>query len=292
MNEFGFLTCRRIAEKMLTVIAFLMGRDNISARTAEGSQKMRTTLLTCGLIAVAALAPTIASAQNQNRNNAGSGNTGGLSSVTGGAGASNPFAATGGSGAGSTGFGGQNGLGLNGQTGLGTNGQAGFGGQNQLGANGNNGGILGRNTNQNQFLGRNAQNQGVGGNNGQGGGRGGGGNRRTGQESLNGGGGANGGNANQSQLVRPRLEVGFDFPKPKTGNIQVALETRLTKLAVKTPGMKSITVAVEDKGEVILRGEVGSESESKLAVELLRLEPGVQSIRSELTFPAAEPAAE
>ncbi len=254
---------------------------------------MRTILLTCGLIAALSLAPAVASAQNQNqnRNTTGSGNTGGMSSLTGGTGGSNPFAATGGSGNGSMGLGGQNGLGLNGQTGLGTNGQAGFGGQNQLGANGNNGGILGRNTNQNQFLGRNAQNQGVGGNNGQGGGRGGGGNRRTGQESLNGG-GANGGNANQSQIVRPRLEVGFDFPKPKTGKIQVALETRLTKLSVKTPGMKSIMVAVEDKGEVILRGEVGSESEAKLAVELLRLEPGVQSIRSELTFPAAEPAAE
>ena len=250
---------------------------------------MKKLLLTCVLITAACLAPTVASAQN--RSNTGTGNTGSSgfgstgssafgSTSASGLGGSSPFGSTGGSG--STGFGAQNGQGANGQTG--------FGGQNQLGANGNNGGILGRNINQNQgILGRNVQNQGAGGNTGQGGGRGGGGNRgNNGNNSQNGGGG-NGANANQTPLVRPRLEVAFDYPQPKTSAIQTKLETRLTNLSLKTPGLKSVRVAVEDKGEVVLRGEVGSAAESKLAEISLRIEPGVRTVRNELTFPAAAP---
>ncbi len=257
---------------------------------------MKKLLLTCGLITAACLAPTVASAQN--RTNTGTGNTGtgntgtsgfgstGASAFGGtgssGLGGSSPFGSTGGSGLGSTGFGAQNGQGANGQTG--------FGGQNQAGANGNNGGILGRNTNQNQgILGRNAQNQGAGGNNGGlGGGRGGGGNRgNSGLNSQNGGGG-NGANANQAPLVRPRQKVAFDVRLPTSGVMQTTLETRLTKLSVKkAPGLKSVMVAVEDKGEVVLRGEVGSASESKLAETMVRFEPGVRTVRNELTFPGA-----
>ena len=252
---------------------------------------MRKLLMTCGLIAMACLAPSVASAQN--RNTTGAGNTGnpgssGFGSTgssgfgsngSSGFGGTSGFGATGG--AGSTGFGGQNSQGANGQTG--------FGGQNQLGANGNNGGLLGRNTNQNQLLGRNVQNQGLGGNNNLGGGSGGGGNRRGGLNTQTNGGGVGGGaNANQTPLVRPRQKVAFDWPQPKAEAIQVALETRLTKLSVKTPGFKNVTLVVEDKGEVVLSGEVGSESESKLVERSLRLEPGVWKIRNELTFPAAE----
>ena len=249
---------------------------------------MRTFLMTCGLIVVASFAPAVASAQN--RTNTGTGNTGSTgfgnagtsgfgNTGTSGLGGSSGFGSTGSSGFGSTGIGGQ--------TGQGGSGQTGFGGQNQLGGTANNGGILGRNTNQNQLLGRNIQNAGVGANNNFGGGRGGGGNRGNNGNNLMNGVGSNGGNANQTPIVRPRLEVGFNFPKAKTENIQIALETRLTRLSVKTPAMKSVMVAVENKGEVVLRGTVGSESEAKLAMELLRLEPGVESIRSELSFPGS-----
>lgn len=256
---------------------------------------MRKLLLTCGLIAAAGMVPSVASAQNRGTNgssNTGSSGFGNTSAFGSGSAGSSGFGTNsssglgGASGSGSTGFGAQNGQSANGQTG--------FGGQNQAGANGNNGGILGRNTNQNQgILGRNTQNQGAGGNTGLGGGgRGGGGNRgNNGQNSQNGGGG-NGTNANQTPLVRPRLEIAFDFRLPTPVNIQTTLETRLTKLSVKTPGFKSIVLAIEDKGEVVLRGEVGSASEAKLAETMLRLEPGVRTVRNELTFPAAEPAAE
>ena len=295
MSEIGFLTPDRNAEKMRVDVEDLADRGNVPAGTAEGNRIMRKLLLTCGLIAAACFVPSVVSAQN--RNNTGTGNSG-MGST-----GSSGFGSTGSSGFGSTGssgFGGTSGFGSTGSSGFGaqggqgTNGQTGFGAQNQLGANGNNGGILGRNTNQNGILGRNVQNQGLGGNNNLGGGRGGGGNRGNGNNGLNAqnGGSGNGGNANQTPIIRPRLEVAFDFPKPKTDAIQVKLETRLTKLSVKSPGLKSVTVAVEDKGEVVLSGEVGSESESKLAENLLRLEPGVRTVRNELTFPVATPTAE
>jgi len=247
---------------------------------------MRKRLLTCGLIAVACLVSSVASAQNRGSNgssNTGSSGFGNTGSFGSGSAGSSGFGTTGSSGlGGSSGFGS---TGFGAQNGLGTNGQSGFGGQNQLGANGNNGGILGRNTNQNQFLGRNVQNQGAGGNTGLGGGRGGGGNRgNNGLNSQNGGG--NGANANQTPLVRPRQKVAFDYRLPTSAAIQTTLETRLTKLSAKAPGLKSVMVAVEDKGEVVLRGEVTSVSESKLAENMLRLEPGVRTVRNELTFPA------
>ena len=237
------------------------------------------------------IVPSIVSAQNRGNNgatNAGSsgfGNTGSFGSGNAGSSGFGTNSLGGAGGFGSTGGSGMSGFGA--QNGLGGNGQTGFGGQNQLGANGNNnGGILGRNTNQNQFLGRNVQNnQGTGGNNGLGG-RGRGGNRgNNGLNSLNGGGG-NSATANQIPIVRPRQKVAFDYRLPKSDAIQTTLETRLAKLSVKTPGLKSVMVAVEDKGEVVLRGEVASASESKLAENMLRLEPGVWTVRNELTFPA------
>lgn len=255
---------------------------------------MRPILMTCSLIALTWLLPTVSLAQNRNTTgggNTGFGNTG--SSGFGGTGNSG-FGSNGSSGFGGTGGGfgtngGTGGFGSGGQNGFGANGQTGFGGQNQFGANGNNGGILGRNTNQNQFLGRNVQNQGIGGNNNFGGGNRGGGNRRTGANALNNGGGAGGGaNANQAPLVRPRQKVAFDWPQPKPETVQVALETRLSKLSLKSPGMKNVTLSIEDKGEVVLRGAVDSEAEAKKAEMSLRLEPGVWKVRNELTFPKEE----
>lgn len=295
MNEIGFLTPDRNAEKMPNGLEDLAERGNVPGGTAEGNRIMRKLLLTCGLIAAAWIVPSVVSAQNRNNNNTGSGNSGFGSTGSSGFGStgSSGFGSTGSSGLGGTsGFGatGGSGFGSTGLGGQGANGQTGFGGQNQLGGNASNGGILGRNTNQNGILGRNTQNQGVGGNNNLGGGgRGGGGNRGNGNNGLNAqnGGGGNSGNANQTPLVRPRLEVAFDYPRPKTDAIQITLETRLTKLSVKSPGLKSVTVAVADKGEVVLRGEVGSEAESKLAEISLRIEPGVRTIRNELTFPVA-----
>lgn len=261
---------------------------------------MRSFLLTSGLVAILLAVPALVSAQQGgNRGNTGSsgfGNTGssgfgssGFGSTNSGGFGSTGFGSTGSSGFGSSGLGGQTGFGQ--QQGMG--GQTGFGNQNQMGGNAN--GFLGRNMNQNQLLGRNTGNQGMGGNSDIG--RGGGGNRGGGNRGANGlnalnqlNGGGGGGNANQAPLVRPRQRVAFDYPTPVAGTIQTTLEARLTKVSLKSPGLKSVMLAIEDKGEVVLRGQVNSAAEAKLAENLLRLEPGVRTVRNELTYPAAAPA--
>lgn len=253
---------------------------------------MRRLLITCGLFAVACVVPELASAQNQqNRNtNTGSSGFGSTGSSGFGSNGSSGFGSTGSSGFGSTGasgFGSNSGAG--GQAGgFGTNGQTGVGGQGQNGANG---GLLGRGANQNGFLGRNTQNQGMQGNNlggGGGGGRGGGGNRGgNGLNGLNGGGG-NGGNANQTPIVRPRQKIAFEYTRPSSSAIQSTIEARLTKLSVKRPSLKSVMVAIADQGEVVLRGEVASADDAKLAENMLRQEPGVRTVRNELSFPTSD----
>ncbi len=254
---------------------------------------MRRLLITCGLFAAACAVPILASAQTQNRNNnTGSSGLGSTGSSGFGSTGSSGFGSTGSSGFGSTGASGfGSNAGTGGQAGgFGTNGQTGLGGQGQNGANAN-GGLLGRGTNQNGILGRNAQNQGMQGNNlgGGGGGRGGGGNRGgNGLNGLNGGGG-NSGNANQTPIVRPRQKIAFDYKLPSSSAIQSTIEARLTKLSDKRPSLKSVRVAIEDKGEVVLRGEVASADDAKLAENMLRQEPGVRTVRNELSFPTSTP---
>ena len=257
---------------------------------------MRRLLITCGLFAAACVVPELASAQNQQNRNTNTGSSGFGSTGSSGFGStgSSGFGSTGSSGFGSTGasgFGSNSGSG--GQAGgFGTNGQSGLGGPGQTGANAN-GGLLGRGANQNGILGRNVQNQGIQGNNlgggGGGGGRGGGGGNRGGNglNGLNGSGG-NSGNANQTPLVRPRQKIAFDYKLPSSAAIQSTIEGRLTKLSVKRPSLKSVMVAIGDKGEVVLRGEVASADDAKLAENMLRQEPGVRTVRNELSFPTSD----
>lgn len=255
---------------------------------------MKTQLTTVVLATLVCLLPEMANAQNRNTGSSlGSGGSSGFGSSgssgfgnsgSSGFGGSGGFGSTGGNGfgGGTSGFGGQNGFG-------GNQNQSGFGNQNMLGNNANNGGILGRNTNQNQFLGRNIQNMGMGGNNqfGGGGGRNGGGNRgNNALNALNGGGNGNG--ASQPLLVRPRQKIAFEYRLPETDQIHSTLTTRLTKLSANSPGLKNVTIAMEEKGVAVLKGEVASESDAKLAENVLRLEPGIRTVRNELTFPVAK----
>ena len=189
------------------------------------------------------------------------------------------------------GFGGQAG-GLGGQAG----GLGGAGGFGQGGANtGQNGtgqqqgqAFLGRNTNTNQFLGRNAQGQGQTGNlnqNGAGNRRGGANRGANGQNGFNqqqGGMAGGNGSARQAAPIRPRQKVAFTYPTPQLQIVSVKLETRLNKMTA----LKSVNLSVDPSGELVMKGEVASVSEAKLAENLARMEPGVRTVRNELSFPS------
>ena len=198
----------------------------------------------------------------------GSGGMGGLSS---------------GGGFGNTGMGGMGGAG---------GGRGGTGGGNTGSAFGNNqganqGGFVGRNVNPNQFIGLNTLTGGNPGqlNNGRQNSLGGLGNRNTNlnsQQNLN----SSNSGQNQGVPLRARQKVAFEYPKPQLATVQSAVQVRLDKFSTRNAALKSVTLAVDDTGAIVLHGDVASESTARLAEKLVRLEPGVKSVRSELTYPA------
>jgi osmotically-inducible protein OsmY len=98
---------------------------------------------------------------------------------------------------------------------------------------------------------------------------------------------------NQSQTsrtIRPSLRLGFEAPPRNMQEIGLAAEQRVmrlservTQLKTQGPALKGMKIDVTPQGEVTLRGEVASLQASKLAANLLRMEPGVRSVRNELT---------
>jgi hypothetical protein len=166
-------------------------------------------------------------------------------------------------------------------------GQGGLGNQQQ-------GGFLGVNNNPNQFLGRgNANQQGAMGQNGMmnqfGNNRGATrGNNLNTMNSMFGANGMNSGMNRPQQVIRPRQKVAFDYPAPKVDTLHVNLKSQLERVALRNPGISNVMISIEPGGELVLRGAVKTEAEAKLAANLVRLEPGVRSVRNELTFPPAD----
>jgi osmotically-inducible protein OsmY len=86
--------------------------------------------------------------------------------------------------------------------------------------------------------------------------------------------------------IRAQQRIAFEYPKITAPAMQTQAQVRFNKLTANSPAMRGVTLAAEDGGVVVLKGQVASESAAKLAEKLVRLEPGVKSVRSELTFPA------
>lgn len=264
----------------------------------------RQHLVSCGLICMLGLVPGIAFAQM-----GGSGSRMGASGSSGFGTAG--FGSSIGGGTGSTSFGNMGSLGTSGGGGMGAGGMGaggmgmgmggmGQGGMGQQGMGGQQGGnFIGTNANQNQFLGRNGQGQqGAMGMNGMmnqlGGNRGGAGrNNGNNVNTMNSMfGGANNSNANNQPVIRPRQKVAFEYTVAKGEVLQTKLQNHLTKVALRNPNLTNVMLTTDGGGEVTMRGAVANEAQAKLAANLLRLEPGVRTIRNELTFPPAKSDAE
>lgn len=234
--------------------------------------------------------------------NSGFGNTGGgFGNTGGGLGNTGGFGSTGGGfGNAGGGFGNSGGFGT-------TGGNAGFGGNNQFGA-GNAGGqqgFIGRSNTQGAMIGnRQAGQQGQGGRN-QFGNQGqfgrnnqnqfnrGGQNRNFMQQQqgmLDGGQGMQG--QQQQRSIRPQLKVAFDVGVPDlqaTSRRGADVQARFERIS-RRAALEGVTISV-DGSTVTLRGQVASEDARKLAGMLVALEPGVRSVKNELTVGAEPPAA-
>src|SRR5262245_39742746 len=94
-------------------------------------------------------------------------------------------------------------------------------------------------------------------------------------------------NQQQQRTIRPQLVVGFTPPTPTAETLAARLSTRMQK--IQRGGFKGVTVEVDGR-KVILRGEVNSDEDSRMAAMMARLEPGIRSVKNELVV--KEPAPE
>lgn len=189
------------------------------------------------------------------RSSAGGGGMGGMGGAAGGLGAmmggANPF------GQGGTGFGGTGAGGLGGATGA-----SGFTGRTNTGFAGNaqagqGGGNMGGGGNRNFNLNGNSNSQ------------------------RNNNFGNNAANEKRTSAIRPRQRVAFEFNAKTPATVVAKMSGHFTKIGVKNPELKDVQVRA-DGGHIVLTGKVKTSDQAKLAENLLRLEPGVRSIKNEL----------
>jgi osmotically-inducible protein OsmY len=89
--------------------------------------------------------------------------------------------------------------------------------------------------------------------------------------------------------IRPTQRIAFTYPQRSGSTIESTLETRFGRVSSRQSGLDGVSVSSEAEGVVVLTGEVDSEENKRLAAVLARLEPGVRSVRNELTVrPAAQ----
>ncbi len=87
----------------------------------------------------------------------------------------------------------------------------------------------------------------------------------------------------------PRLRIGFEFASETPTVVNERL-TRCLEAASVRVGTSRIEVSVAG-GEAILRGEVPSARDRKLAELLMRFEPGIVSVQNQLVVRPADPPA-
>lgn len=78
--------------------------------------------------------------------------------------------------------------------------------------------------------------------------------------------------------------IAFDYPAVSTAQVQQTLQEHFAQHYAASPSLPSAgnIQIVADAGVVVLKGEVRSAEEKKLAEALVRIEPGVRQVRNEL----------
>jgi hypothetical protein len=105
----------------------------------------------------------------------------------------------------------------------------------------------------------------------------------------------NAGNTQGTRTIRPSLRLGFT-PKPRpTNDLKESLGKRLKALSTRVPSLTSgrseyasVKFDFSKQGEIVLSGSVPNEDASSLLANILRMEPGVSSVRNDLKI--AKPA--
>ena len=88
-------------------------------------------------------------------------------------------------------------------------------------------------------------------------------------------------------VFRPQQRIAFAYSKPSTAKVSTTITRRFTRMSTRRPEFAAIKFELDDAGIVTLRGVVDSESAKRLAASMTRLQPGVRTVRNELTIEEA-----
>jgi len=92
-------------------------------------------------------------------------------------------------------------------------------------------------------------------------------------------------NANQNvatQQIRPQVKLGFNTPMMPSQALQSTVQARVINLPALGDRMSGVTALADAQGTVTLSGRVASEDDRKLTEILVRMEPGVRTVKNEL----------
>jgi osmotically-inducible protein OsmY len=90
-------------------------------------------------------------------------------------------------------------------------------------------------------------------------------------------------NQQSRRTIRPQQRIAFEYPQRGQEAIQTNLSAQFERLQTSRPELQAVEVVLGASNEVILRGQVQSEDDKKLAAMYARMEPGVRSVKNELT---------
>ncbi|MFN9235041.1 MAG: BON domain-containing protein [Planctomyces sp.] len=101
------------------------------------------------------------------------------------------------------------------------------------------------------------------------------------------------GTTGSPRQIRTALRVNFSSPGARglqtAGQTAPAAQAALQKISARNPQLTGLSVSLNANGVAVLQGTVPSAEASRLAANLLRLQPGVRSVDNQATV---EPAAE
>lgn len=105
----------------------------------------------------------------------------------------------------------------------------------------------------------------------------------------------NTGNTQGTRTIRPSLRLGFT-PKPRpTEDLRESFDKQLKALSSRLPQLTdgrseyaSVKFDLGKPGEVVLSGSVPNDDDARLLANILRMEPGVYSVRNDLKVASAK----
>jgi hypothetical protein len=106
-----------------------------------------------------------------------------------------------------------------------------------------------------------------------------------------------GGNTNRNRVtgrntrtkrVRPRHRVAFSFNTPSMASAKASLDVRFSLLLDRRPEFRGVKIVAGKAGELTLSGRVPDATARRMAVALVRMEPGVRKVTNQLSVATAE----